>query len=256
MRVTVCEFADEPAHHEACWTALVEHARAEASDLVLLPEMALAGWFPRTRPFDPAVWNQAVAAHDAWMARLEDLAPACVLGSRPVLENGRRLNRAFVCEPGRALTLAHAKYYLPDEAGFWEATWYSRGDGRFEPVTAGAASIGFLICTDLWFLDRARAYGRAGVHVILNPRGTERATVDKWLVGGRAAAIVSGAYSLSSNRVGGEPAVVPMGGRGWIVAPDGEVLALTSESQPFVTMDIDLGLAERAKSTYPRYVAD
>lgn len=72
----------------------------------------------------------------------------------------------------------------------------------------------------------------------------------KWLAGGRAAAVVSGCFCLSSNRCEGS-----MGGMGWLLDPDGGILALTSEEEPFITMDIDLTAAEEAKHTYPRYVA-
>jgi len=71
--------------------------------------------------------------------------------------------------------------------------------------------------------------------------------------GGRAAAVVSGAYSLSSNRAS---ETQDYGGRGWVVSPEGEVLASTSPTEPFATVDIDLALAEQAKYTYPRYVLD
>jgi hypothetical protein len=33
-------------------------------------------------------------------------------------------------------------------------------------------------------------------------------------------------------------------------------LGLTSDAHPFLTIDIDLSLAENAKQTYPRYVSD
>ena len=57
----------------------------------------------------------------------------------------------------------------------------------------------------------------------------------------------------SSNRVTikDEPSVV-FGGEGWIVDPDGAVIARTTRNQPFVTVGIDLDAAERAKETYPR----
>ena len=35
---------------------------------------------------------------------------------------------------------------------------------------------------------------------------------------------------------------------------EGQVLATTCDTQPFVTVDIDPAVAERAKHTYPRYV--
>jgi N-carbamoylputrescine amidase len=112
------------------------------------------------------------------------------------------------------------------------------------------AQVGFLICTELWYFEQARLYGREGVHLLVTPRLTGGATLDKWLVGGRAAAIAAGAFGLSSNRFDKSDAY---GGQGWIVGPDGEVLGLTSASEPFVSARIDLEVAEKAKSTYPRY---
>jgi N-carbamoylputrescine amidase len=152
--------------------------------------------------------------------------------------------------------MAHHKYYLPDEEGFWEASWYHRGDRRFTPIESGDMRLGFLICSELWFMEHARAYGKAGVNLIVTPRATEKATVDKWLVGGRTAAVVSGAFSLSSNRASSDGHLTNFGGQGWVIGPDGEVLGLTSREQPFVTIDIDLHQAEQAKQTYPRYIPE
>ena len=256
MRVTVCELDDVPYAFARDWERLVEHVKAESSQLVLLPEMPFSSWFAVTRQFDAAKWRQAVANHDAWLPRLMDLAPAVVLGSRPVNERGRRLNQAFVWDQAAGYRAAHLKYYLPNEDGFWEASWYERGDGRFNPISCGVARVGFQICTDLWFMDRSRAYGKAGVDLLANPRATARATLDKWLTGARAAAVIAGAYCLSSNRTSGDASTVTFGGQGWIVTPEGEVLGLTSREHPFMTIEIDLAEAERAKSTYPRYVPE
>ena len=75
------------------------------------------------------------------------------------------------------------------------------------------------------------------------------------LTGGRAVAIVSGAYSVSSNR--SDPSGAgDFGGGGWVIDPDGRVLALTTPEEPFHTVAIDLGAADAAKSTYPRYALD
>jgi N-carbamoylputrescine amidase len=47
------------------------------------------------------------------------------------------------------------------------------------------------------------------------------------------------------------------GGMGWIIEPQaGGVLGTTSGQEPFITMELDLRLAECAKATYPRYVLD
>lgn len=255
LKVTVCELRDDPAGLAEGWEQLKAHVRAEAGDVVLLPEMPFTAWFARSLPFDPQVWQAAVAAHDEWQARLAELAPAVVLGARPVQYGAQRLNEGFLWSAAEGYRAAHHKYYLPDEAGYWEASWYERGDGSFSPVTAGGVSIGFLICTELWFLERARAYGRQGIHLLVNPRTTGWESVDKWLAGGRAAAVVSGAYTLSSNRLS-PPGEKEFGGQGYIVDPDGGVLGVTSRERPFVTVEIDTLQAEAAKKTYPRYVRE
>jgi len=255
LRVTVCELRDDPAGLAEDWERLAAHVRAEASGLVLLPEMAFYTWFARSLPFDPAVWQAAAAAHDQWQERLNELAPAVVLGARPLQYGGRRLNEGFLWSAAEGYRAVHHKYYLPNEAGYWEASWYQRGEGDFSPVAAGGISIGFLICTELWFLERARGYGRQGVHLLVNPRTTGCESVDRWLVGGRAAAVVSGAFTLSSNRVS-PPGGKEFGGQGFVIDPDGQVLGVTSRQCPFVTVEIDLLQAEAAKKTYPRYVSE
>lgn len=256
MKVTICQLNDDPAVFERDWAALVEHARSEKSQLVLLPEMPFYTWFPRSRPYQPETWQAAIAAHDRWQARLSELAPAAVIGSRPAEKEGRRWNEGFLWDIENGYRAVHSKVYLPDEDGFWEASWYSRGSGGFIPFDSQEVRIGLAICTDLWFLENARAYGRQGTAILANPRGTLQETVEKWLVGGRASAIVSGAFSLSSNRVSSPGSWPVFGGQGWIVNPEGKVLGLTTTERPFITIDVDLSQAEQAKKTYPRYVQE
>jgi predicted amidohydrolase len=256
MNVTVCQLRNDPAGRTADWDGLVAHVQAERSDLVLLPEMAFYPWPFWQRSFDAGQWQAAMAAHDQWLERLGELAPAVVLGSRPVEQSGRRLNEGFVWDEGDGYRPAHHKYYLPDDPGFWEASWYGRGEADFTPIRCRGAAVGFLICTELWFMQRARTYGQAGIHLLVCPRATELRTVDKWLAGGRSAAVIAGAFCLSSNPYTSSDTPVSLGGQGWIIDPDGDVLALTTVERPFATLDIDLAQAEAAKTTYPRYVLD
>lgn len=252
MRVTACELPDARQDFERAWQQLVRHAREERSELVVLPEMPFHPWFATSREFDPAVWAAAVAAHDAWETRLPELAPAAVIGTRPMDFGNYRYNAGFLWRPQTGnLASAHSKAYLPDEEGTWEASWYQAATPEFVPIDLGEACIGFLICSELWAMEQARLYGKENVHLLVTPRLTSRATLDKWLAAGRVAAVLAGAFGLSSNRV---DASGTYGGRGWIVAPDGDVIAVTSSDEPFVTRDVDLSLAERAKATYPRYV--
>lgn len=262
LRVTVCQLPNDFTAFEDAWRRLIEHARDQRSDLVLLPEMPFSPWLASTKTVDSAAWDAAVADHDRWFAQLGELGAATVLTSKPMVERGTRYNQAVVWHQpsgqadGDELPFIHRKQYLPDEPGFYEASWYTRGNAGFGVAEAGGIRLGFAICTELWFLGRARAYAIGGLQLLACPRATYASSSDKWLAGGRTAAVVSGAYCLSSN-FDGPAAEGAWGGTGWIIEPEeGEVLAVTSAEQPFATVEVDLGVADRAKKTYPRYVDD
>lgn len=256
MKITACELNQDPRYFEQDWDHLVAHVKANESHLVLLPEMIFSPWFAHSPRFDQESWQEAIDAQKSWENRFWELQPAVVLGTRPINKGDKRLNEAYVWSAETGIRPAHTKSYLPDEDGYWEASWYHRGDGEFSPIETRGMLIGFLICTDIWFFEHARAYGEERVHLIACPRATPRETLDKWLAGGQVASIVSGAYCLSSNRVSHKEGKLAMGGQGWIVGPDGEILGVTSREQSFVTVDIDVEKANRAKKTYPRYVKD
>jgi len=256
MKATVCELANDPDDFLRDWEQLAAHVKAAQSELVLLPEMPFSSWFAWSPEYNPMVWERAVAAHREASPLLEKLSPALVCASQPVDKKGKRHNEAFIWDSSSGFRTAHTKYYLPDEEGYWEASWYERGDGNFVPVQAGTSRLGFLICTDIWFFQHSRSYGKKGVHLIACPRATPKSTLDKWLAGGQASAVVSGAFVLSSNRISRDGEKADLGGQGWIVGPNGKVLGLTSLEKPFLTLDLDLQKSENAKRTYPRYVKD
>jgi N-carbamoylputrescine amidase len=255
VKVTVCEISNDPDRFASEWKALVAHASEEGSDLVLLPEMPFSTWLCRHRSPDPQAWSEAVEAHDRWMDRLVELAPSAVVGTRPVIDGGARFNEGFVKEAHREYQAVHRKVYLPDEEGYWEASWYQPGPGGFSPVSFRGVRAGFLICTEMWFFERARDYGRGGVQLLLCPRATPLASRSKWIAGGRVAAVVSGAYCLSSNFRGPNGPKGMFGGAGWVIEPEeGDIIAATTPDRPFATVEVDPAVADAAKSTYPRYV--
>ena len=218
MKITVCELPDEAARRDVAWADLVRHLRASPTDIVVLPEMPFCDWKTfTTRTVDPAAWRAALASHDTMMTRLAELQTQMVLASRPVQAQGKRLNQAFCWTRDGAYQGARAKYYLPDEPDGWEATWFDQGDREFSALTVGPVTVGFQLCTELLFTEAAREIGRRGAQLIAAPRAT-------------------GAFA----------------GRSWLVSPEGEILGETSADAPFLTAEVDLVTADRAKQTYPR----
>jgi len=251
MRITVCELPDDPAALLPAWDALMTQVRREASELVLLPEMPFCPWFAGSRHFDAVVWQKAIAAHDDWELRLHEAAPAVVAGARPVDFGAERYNEAFLWHSELGSHPVHAKSLLAEEHGVWETAWYNRAAPEFTPVQVGAANVGFLIGTELWMMNQVQAYGLEGVDLLLTPRSTSAEAAQTWLAAARVAAILAGAYVLSSNRVS---ACGGFGGQGWIIDPDGNVAGLTDKRHPSVTLDVDIGAADVIHDRYfPRY---
>ena len=257
MKVTVCELSNNWLSSQEAWDGFIKQIETERSDLVVLPEMALYEWLAGTRDVEIERWKSAVKAHDYWISRFAELPVPTVVGSRPVVRNGKRYNEGFVWHHDIGYRAVHTKYYLPDEEGFWEASWYQRGERSFVVASVAGINIGMMICTDLWFQVHARAYSKQAIHLLICPRATPVNTTDRWIVGGRAAAIVAGAHCLSSNLNGPNSEGPDFGGAAWIMEPNlGEVIGTTSKQEPFLTRDINIKEAEQAKLTYPRYVQD
>jgi N-carbamoylputrescine amidase len=251
MRVTVCELPHEPIALAAAWAALCEHTMRNSSELVLLPELAMVDPLWEDEHFDAARWSAAETRSEQWRHRLSELRVAHVVGTRPITIDQRRFNQGYFWSASGELLPLRRKFYLPDEPGNWEARWFDRGDSHFTEYHANAWSFGLNICTELWAVETYAAYAARGVQVILSPRATAAATTAKWLSIGVVAAVRSGAFSLSSNRVDPTGAC---GGVGWIIDPSGHILALTTPDAPFATVNIDLSDATKAKDEYPCYV--
>ncbi|GCE30426.1 N-carbamoyl-D-amino-acid hydrolase [Dictyobacter alpinus] len=251
MKVTVCELPDNRNAFVSAWKDLVAYVQEQQSDLLLLPELPFVRWFARTPEFDGQIWQQAQAEHDAMMDQLLSLAPATVLGTRLVTEEGHHFNRAFTWTETEGYQGIHDKYYFPNEEDFYERNWFDRNQRDFSLAHVQDMQIGFLICTEVMFNEWARYYGRQGANIIAVPRASSL-NIERWMVAIRMAAIASGAFVLSSNRVDEHL----FAGHGVIIDPDGDVLATTSRQTPFVTRNIDLATSAQAKLLYPRDVLE
>jgi N-carbamoylputrescine amidase len=258
LKVTVCQLNNNPDLFSHDWEMLKSHLKKEKSDLVLLPEMPFSKWFAARPEFNDKQWQAAIEAHDVWMNRLPELKCRFVMGSRPVNEGNKRFNKAFVWSENAEIVEFHQKHNVPDQKEYWEASWYDIGSKDYTTLLCGEARIGFVICSEIWFMEYSRSYCKQGAHIIVNPRATKVITRDKWLAVGRVSAMIGGAYNLSSNRSGTDlqNKNIQFGGQGWIIDPEGNVLDVTTDQNPFITRDINLNFAEESKKTYPRYIAD
>lgn len=242
MRITVCRLGNAQDGFAADWDRLVGHVRAERSALVLLPEMPFYPWLAAARRFDPRTWSAAVSAHDQWQTRLSELGPAVVFGTRPIDYGDLRYSAGFWWNAGEDIAqTVHVKSRLWSEQGAWETDWYEAERPDFKIATVKGIGIGMLIGAELWTPGQGKLYGEDGAHIIAVPaidhppdQGADVAD-DAWIAAGRDAARASGAYCISSTRATGKDSP---GGAGWIIAPDGATVAITSVDEPIVTAEV------------------
>ena len=64
----------------------------------------------------------------------------------------------------------HHKHYFPEEAGYFEATWFRTEISGFNAISAAGINSGVPLCTELFFNEHARAYGKQGADLIVVPR--------------------------------------------------------------------------------------
>ena len=231
--------------------------RESRPDVLVTNEMPFGGWVWTVPRFDRAVAEHSVALHGeaTGLAALRALGVPIVISSRPVWAGERVSNEAFALVDGAYVTLHH-KHYFPEEAGWFEATWFRTKAPGFEVHDLAGLRVGVLLCTEAMFNERARAYGRAGADLIVVPRAGGGAS-PRWSAACAMAAVASGAYVVSSNRVGvslrGD---ADFGGDGMAFGPDGGPLGMTSTAMPMATLELSLAEAAAAKRAYPCYVSE
>lgn len=254
MRLAVVDSTAELLPGDRSWRDLVRRTRDARPDLLLLNELPFGRWPAAEAEPSEAQRAESRRLHDEGIGRLGELGVPVVLGTRPALEEGKNVNQGFVWTRDAGFHPIHTKQFFPNEPGYWETRWFERGATHFTVAEAGRVRVGFLICTEIWFVEWARHYGRQGADLIVCPRATPPGSVDRWRVAMQMAAIVSGCYVATSNRVGRDARGETFAGYGWIVDPSGAVVAETSAAEPLVCAELDLALVRRAKGEYPCYV--
>ena len=229
-----------------------ELEKADAA-LVVLIELPFGTWPATHERFDPARAIAFVQNHERQAPSLATLPTGAVLTTRPRMGERRLVNEAIL-QKGTDLRVLRQKRIFPQEPGYFEQSWFET-EGRDEGLQQfGEVSVGTLVCTELMFPELAREIGRRGAHVIAVPRAT--GDVESWILAARMAALVSGCYVITSNRRTGSSQGQTFAGTGMIVAPGGEMLALTSETTTCICAHIDLDRVRSAQASYPCYVRE
>jgi N-carbamoylputrescine amidase len=254
LRIAFAEWPDGLSTDSPEWSTLKEQVTAARPDILVTNELPFGPWLAENAVFSNDEANLSIRAHENGLKGLADLAIPAVISSRPVWNCNRLANEAFVLEIGVVRPL-HRKQYFPNEPGWFESEWYAGDGSGFDLAEVQGIRVGVLLCTEAMFNERARAYGKQNASLIVIPRATG-VDVEPWKIAGAMASLVSGAYVISSNRIGRASGGTQFGGGGFAYAPQGRLLTMTSPADPVRAFDLDPDLVTAAQRDYPCYVSE
>jgi N-carbamoylputrescine amidase len=254
LRIAFVEWPEALSTGGAQWAQLKESLAAALPDILVTNELPFGPWLADGAAFSKDEAQLSIRAHEQGLTALIELRLPAVISSRPVWNGKQLANEAFVLENGIVRPL-HRKQYFPNEPGWFETAWYTGDDSGFQVADVLGLNVGVLLCTEAMFNEHARAYGKQKAPLLVIPRatGTE---IEPWKIAGAIASLVSGAYVVSSNRVGCSNRGNCFGGGGFAFAPQGRLLALTTPANPLQTFELDAELSAAAQQAYPCYVPE
>lgn len=141
--------------------AAIQHAQAQHADLIVFPELVLAGYPPEDLLFRPDFLAQMQTTVTSLAQQVQGIT--AIVGV-PLLRDGVLRNMACVLRDGVVIA-EYAKQCLPNYRVFDEKRYFTPGTQSLVIEVAGV-NIGLLICEDIWEDAPAQAAVAAGAQVL------------------------------------------------------------------------------------------
>jgi len=228
--------------------AVRRETRLADTDVLVLPELWGAGYFgfdgyeAHAEPID----GPTVALAQAWA---RDLRIEVHLGSFVERHaDGRLSNTAVIVDRNGALTNVYRKVHVFGY-GSQEQALLTPGD-RVGVSPLGGLPSGVLTCYDLRFPEIFRSLVDLGAEQISVCAAWPAARLEHWRLFTSVRAVEQQAWLLACNAVG-EQQGIALGGHSRVVDPWGQVVAEAGDDEGFTRVEVDAGLPQRVRATFP-----
>ena len=235
---------------------LIQSVVAQGADFILTPEMTSLMAKNGRQLYATAVTQEHDTALKAFLARAVSCKTWLLIGSLPILEDGRVANRSFLINPEGQIKATYDKIHmfdvdLPDGEQYRESRTYQPGEVAVK-ATLPWAELGMTICYDLRFPALHRSLAQAGAEILSIPAAFTKITGEAhWHTLLRARAIENGCFVFAPAQTGRHANGRSTYGHSLIVSPWGEVLADGGEDVGVTLADIDMAEVEKARSKIP-----
>ncbi|MEO1093109.1 MAG: NAD+ synthase [Pseudomonadota bacterium] len=148
-------------------------AKAAGADLVVFPELSIAGYPPEDLVLKPAFQGACRNALER-LAPLTADGPAMLVGS-PWVEDGQLFNAAVLLQGG-VVESHRLKHALPNYGVFDEVRVFDQGPipspVPFALADGSLLRVGLMVCEDMWVEDVAEALAECGADLLLVMNGS------------------------------------------------------------------------------------